>query len=85
MKQPGNCLKESVKIMSDLNDKNSALGYSGETIVKTMNDYWVVCKTSNSREFYIALQQKNASLIDISEEVKKLCDTELKGIFFHPT
>ncbi|KAJ8929432.1 hypothetical protein NQ314_017881 [Rhamnusium bicolor] len=53
--------------MADMNSKNSLLGPYGETIVKTMNDYWVVGKISNSREFYIALQQKNASLIDISE------------------
>ncbi|XP_044269860.1 vacuolar fusion protein CCZ1 homolog [Tribolium madens] len=85
-KQTGNiaCTKESLKIMADLNNKKSLLGHSSETIVKTMNDYWVVAKNSNSREFYVALQQKNASLIDISEEIKKLCDTELKGIFFHP-
>lgn len=85
-KQTGNlaCNKESVRIMADMNSKNSLLGQCGETIVKTMNDYWVVSKTSNAREFYIALQQKNASLIDVSAEVKKLCDSELKGIFFHP-
>ncbi|XP_063915286.1 vacuolar fusion protein CCZ1 homolog isoform X2 [Zophobas morio] len=85
-KQSGNiaCTKESLKIMADMNNKRGLLGHSSEMIVKTMNDYWVVAKNSNSREFYVALQQKNASLIDISEEIKKLCDTELKGIFFHP-
>lgn len=69
-KQTGNlaCNKESVRIIGDMNSKNSLLGQCGETIVKTMNDYWVVGKTSNAREFYIALQQKNASLIDVSGE-----------------
>ncbi|RZC40479.1 vacuolar fusion protein CCZ1 -like protein, partial [Asbolus verrucosus] len=67
-KQSGNiaCTKESLKIMADLNNKKSLLGHSSEVIVKTMNDYWVVAKNSNLREFYVALQQKNASLIDIS-------------------
>lgn len=104
-KQSGNvvCTKESLRLMADMNSKNSLLGHSGETIVKTMNDNWVICKTSNAREFFIVIQQKNVNLIDISgkfkqnislinnidniliivEEVKKLCDTELKGIFFH--
>lgn len=83
-KQSGNlaCPKESVKIATEMKGNIPYLGQSGETIVKTMNDYWVVMKLSNNREFYIALQQKNASLIDISEEVRRICDTELKGIFF---
>ncbi|CAH0547952.1 unnamed protein product [Brassicogethes aeneus] len=85
-KQSGNivCARDSLKIIADINKKKGIFGHSGEVIVKTMNDYWVVGKTSNSREFYIAINQKNASLIDISDEVKKICDTELKGIFFHP-
>ncbi|XP_072399139.1 vacuolar fusion protein CCZ1 homolog [Diabrotica undecimpunctata] len=83
-KQSGNlsCPKESMRIAAEMKANIPFLGSSGETIVKTMNDYWVVMKLSNNREFYIALQQKNASLIDISEEVRRLCDTELKGIFF---
>ncbi|KAF2883661.1 hypothetical protein ILUMI_22533 [Ignelater luminosus] len=85
-RQTGNvaCNKESIKVMADMNAKRALMGHAGETIVKTMNDYWIVGKISNLREFYIAIQQKNASLIDISDEVKKICDTELKGIFFHP-
>lgn len=71
-----------------------------------MNDYWVVGKLSNLREFYVVLHQKNANLIEIngkipslvllynlsfepysksgsiSEEVKKLCDSQFKSIFF---
>nr|XP_023019873.1 vacuolar fusion protein CCZ1 homolog [Leptinotarsa decemlineata] len=81
--KPSAAIKDSVKIIADINSLIPFLGSTGESIVKTMNDYWVIGKTSNSREFYIALQQKNASLIDISEEVSKLCETELKGIFFH--
>lgn len=67
-KQTGNiaCTKESLRIMADMNSKKQLLGHSGEVIVKTMNDYWVVGKTSNAREFYIAINQKNVSLIDIS-------------------
>jgi hypothetical protein len=73
-KQSGNiaCTKEALKIMADMNSRRSLLGHSSETIVKTMHDYWVVAKNSNSREFYVALQQKNASLIDISGELAPL-------------
>ncbi|XP_060526043.1 vacuolar fusion protein CCZ1 homolog isoform X2 [Cylas formicarius] len=84
-KRSGNicCNIESLRIIADMNENKHLLGPVGESIVKTMNEFWVVSKTSNSREFYVVLQQKNASLIEISEEVKKLCDSELKGIFFH--
>lgn len=67
-KQTGNlsCSKDCVRIMAEMREMNPLLGYASETIVKTMNEFWVVSKVSNSREFYIALQQKNASLIDVS-------------------
>ncbi|GJQ77233.1 hypothetical protein Trydic_g14902 [Trypoxylus dichotomus] len=84
-KQTGNlaCPRDSMKIIADMNSRKASLDYAGDVIVKTMNDYWVVGRLSNLREFYITIQQKNANLIDISEEMKKLCDAELKGIFFH--
>lgn len=70
-KQTGNlaCSKDSLRIMADMKEKNTRLGYSSETIVKTLNDFWIVSKVSNSREFFIALQQKNASLIDVSGKI----------------
>lgn len=71
-----------------------------------MSDYWIVGKLSNLREFFVVIQQKNASIIEIDgkatiiykltfgisynykydhfvEEVKRLCDQELKSIFFY--
>lgn len=54
----------------------------GEVVMKTLNDCWLIGKYSNSREFYVIVTQKKASLIEINDEVKKLCDNQLKGIFF---
>lgn len=67
-RQSGNVAvsQEVLKIMADMNSNRQGVTYTGETIVKTMNDYWVIRKLSNLREFYIAIQQKNASLGDIS-------------------
>lgn len=36
-----------------------------EIVVKTVSDYWIVGKLSNLREFYVVIQQKNASIIEI--------------------
>lgn len=67
-KQTGNlsCPRDSIKIIADMNSRKEHLEYAGDVIVKTMNDYWVVGRVSNMREFYITIQQKNANLIDIS-------------------
>uniref|UniRef100_A0A2K5K992 CCZ1/INTU/HSP4 first Longin domain-containing protein n=1 Tax=Colobus angolensis palliatus TaxID=336983 RepID=A0A2K5K992_COLAP len=53
-----------------------------EIIVKAMSDYWVVGKKSDRRELYVILNQKNANLIEVNEEVKKLCATQFNNIFF---
>lgn len=38
---------------------------AGEIIIKTMSDYWVIGKLSNLREFFVVIQQKSASIIEI--------------------
>ncbi|KAL3275991.1 hypothetical protein HHI36_020722 [Cryptolaemus montrouzieri] len=85
-KQSGNVAisSEQLKIIADLNSHTPTISESTETMVKTLNDYWVVAKTSNYREFYVVEQLKNAHLIDISKDIKSLCESELKGIFFQP-
>ncbi|XP_025082631.1 vacuolar fusion protein CCZ1 homolog [Pomacea canaliculata] len=73
------------EIMRLLNDINADLAQSntdGETIVKTTSDFWVVGKKSDTREFYVVINQKNANLIEINEEVKRLCTSHLNSIFF---
>jgi len=44
----------------------SRMSTTGEIILKTMSDYWVVGKLSNLREFYVVIHQKNANLIEIN-------------------
>lgn len=67
-KQNGNiaCNKDLLKIMINMNSNKKKMLPVGETVVKTINDYWVIGKFSNFREFYVVLQQKNASLIEVS-------------------
>ncbi|KAK2152106.1 hypothetical protein LSH36_339g00079 [Paralvinella palmiformis] len=72
-----------IKLISDLNeDLTSCHIQDGEMIIKTWNDCWVVCKKADQREVYIILNQKNANLIEINEEVKKLCASQFTNIFF---
>jgi hypothetical protein len=44
----------------------SRMSTTGEIILKTMSDYWVVGKLSNLREFYFVIHQQNANLIEIN-------------------
>lgn len=50
---------------------NYRLKETGEIVIKTMSEYWVVGKLSNLREFFVVIQQKNASLIEIDGRYKK--------------
>lgn len=71
-----------MKILGDINSDFSRADEDEEIIVKAMSDYWVVGKKSDQRELYVILNQKNANLIEVNEEVKKLCATQFSNIFF---
>ncbi|XP_059170068.1 vacuolar fusion protein CCZ1 homolog isoform X2 [Physella acuta] len=71
-----------LRLLGDINADLTKDCDDGETIVKTSSDYWVVGKKSDQREFYVVINQRNANLLDINEEVKRLCSTYLNSIFF---
>ncbi|XP_062359391.1 vacuolar fusion protein CCZ1 homolog isoform X4 [Cinclus cinclus] len=71
-----------MKILGDINSDFSRADEDEEIIVKAMSDYWVVGKKSDQRELYVILNQKNVNLIEVNEEVKKLCATQFNNIFF---
>ncbi|CAG5132726.1 unnamed protein product [Candidula unifasciata] len=71
-----------LRLLGDINADLSRGNEDGETVVKTNSDYWVVGKKSDQREFYVVINQRNANLIEINEEVKRLCTTYLNSIFF---
>lgn len=69
-----------VDIHSDLSACDKRKG--GEIIVKTLADCWVVGKRSGFREFFVILNQKNASLVEINEELKRVIATSFNNILF---
>uniref|UniRef100_U3BAR2 Vacuolar fusion protein CCZ1 homolog n=1 Tax=Callithrix jacchus TaxID=9483 RepID=U3BAR2_CALJA len=71
-----------MKILGDINSDFTRVDEDEEIIVKAMSDYWVVGKKSDRRELYVIFNQKNANLIEVNEEVKKLCATQFNNIFF---
>lgn len=74
---------EVLRVITDIYSDTNKLKEAGEIVIKTMSDYWVIGKLANLREFFVVIQQKSASIIEIEEEVKRLCEKQLKSIFFH--
>ncbi|XP_028039377.1 vacuolar fusion protein CCZ1 homolog [Bombyx mandarina] len=75
---------EVLSIMSGIHADRQSLGNYGEIIIKTPDEYWITGKCSNDREFYVIIQEKNANLKEIADEVKRVCEAQMKGIFFYP-
>ncbi|XP_077980451.1 vacuolar fusion protein CCZ1 homolog [Glandiceps talaboti] len=73
---------EIVRLLADINASFAKTEDDAETVMKTVTDCWVVGKKSDQREFYVVINQKNANLIEINEEVKRLCSTHFNNIFF---
>lgn len=73
---------EILRLIADINADFSKWDEDGEALMRTWTDWWVVGKKSDQREFYVAINQKNANLIEINEEVKKMCASHFTNIFF---
>ncbi|CAH4026801.1 vacuolar fusion protein CCZ1 homolog [Pieris brassicae] len=74
---------EVLNIIAEVHNDHKSLGKYGEIIIKTPDEYWITGKSSNDREFYVVMQ-KNANLKEIADEVKRICEMQMKGIFFYP-
>lgn len=72
---------ENMKLLSDFNLDLSKLEESGEIMGKTVNDCWLVARFSDKREFYAVLPQKNASIMEVAEELRKLNASQFQNLF----
>ncbi|XP_041979571.1 vacuolar fusion protein CCZ1 homolog isoform X2 [Aricia agestis] len=82
---PSTAIKpEVLSIIAGIHADKKSLGDFGEVIIKTPDEYWITGKSSNDREFYVVIYKKNANLKEIADEVKRICEAQMKGIFFYP-
>lgn len=70
-----------MNLLTDLHVDDIGLENSKETVLKTHNDYWIVRKTNNSRHFYVIIN-KSSTLLEITEDAKRLFEEQTKNIFF---
>ncbi|XP_058066803.1 vacuolar fusion protein CCZ1 homolog [Anopheles bellator] len=77
---PNDVMNLIVDLLDDV--RGNATNVADETIVKTHDDYWIVKRSvSNERHVFIILN-KSSTLIDVTEETKKILDQNVKGVFF---
>lgn len=73
---------EYVRYLTDVHTDFAETHEDSEVILKTRGDWWVVGRKSDQREFFVILNQKNANLIDINDEIRRLSATHFGNIFF---
>lgn len=73
---------EIMRLLVDIHADLDMSEKGGEIIVKTLADCWVVGKRSGFREFFVILNQKNASLVEINDELKRVITTSFSNILF---
>jgi len=84
LKQRGADLpKESMKMLNEMHSDFEKIPPSlpSEVLLRTSADRWLVGRKSDQREFYVFFDSKNANLLEINEEVKKLTSTYFNTIF----
>lgn len=72
---------EVINILTDVY-QDRALASSEEVTLKTHRDFWLIRKTSNYRHFFIVINKSSSTLIDVTEEAKRITDTHIRSIFF---
>nr|XP_039273390.1 vacuolar fusion protein CCZ1 homolog [Styela clava] len=51
-----------------------------EVITKASMDYWIVGKKTEQHECYIVVNRKDANLIDVNDDVRKICANNITNI-----
>eukprot|EP00041_Stephanoeca_diplocostata_P037057 m.1382265 g.1382265 ORF g.1382265 m.1382265 type:complete len:501 (-) comp24972_c1_seq12:3290-4792(-) len=73
---------EYIQYLTDMHTDFSSSHEESEIILKTNGDCWVVGRQSDQRQFFVILNQKNANMIEINEEIRRLSQTHFGNIFF---
>ncbi|XP_047479694.1 vacuolar fusion protein CCZ1 homolog isoform X2 [Penaeus chinensis] len=79
----GASLSVPVEVMRTIADMHTDIKKcnSGELVVKTSQDHWVVGRCGDGREFYVVVSHKNANLVEVTDEVNRMCSSHFSNIF----
>jgi len=74
--------RETTKMLNEIHsDFEKQPSVPSEVLIRTSSDRWLVGRKSDQREFYVFFDSKNANLLEINEEVKKLSGSYFNNIF----
>lgn len=73
--------QDVMNILTDIYE-DRAHASSEEVTVKTHNDFWLVRKSSNYRHYFLVINKSSSTLIDVTDEAKRITDTHIRSIFF---
>ncbi|TDG53276.1 hypothetical protein AWZ03_000091 [Drosophila navojoa] len=73
-----------MSIIADLANPIQEIAAAEELQVKTTNDYWIVKRRCNWRQYYVILSKSKATtLLDVTQEAKRIFEQELTDdVFF---
>ncbi|EDW17616.2 uncharacterized protein Dmoj_GI12771 [Drosophila mojavensis] len=73
-----------MSIIADLANPIQEISAAEELQVKTTNDYWIVKRRCNWRQYYVILSKSKATtLLDVTQEAKRIFEQELTDdVFF---
>lgn len=73
---------EVMNLLADLYDDDAnGCGATEETILKTLNDYWIVRRSSGWRHGYVVVN-KSSTLMSVTEEARAIFDEHASNVFF---
>lgn len=81
---PRNVMSIIADLANPIDDSNAAVAAATEELqVKTTNDFWVVKRRCNWRQYYVILCKSKATLLDVTQEAKRIFEQELTDdVFF---
>ncbi|XP_003387660.1 PREDICTED: vacuolar fusion protein CCZ1 homolog [Amphimedon queenslandica] len=68
-------------LLTQLNAEYDKLN-EGETVIRTIADYWIVARKNGHRRFFVLFTQKDVNFAEVNEEVRKICQKEFSNIYF---
>ena len=72
---------ELMRLLADMHD-DFERSKDGEIFIRTRDDTWVVGRRSDQREFFVVLYYKNATLMNVHEEIRKITNDQFTNVFF---
>lgn len=80
LKKKNNVPQDIMNLLTDLYVQDTNQSNSCEVIVKTLNDYWIVKRSTNWRHSFIVFN-KSTTLLEVADEASKIYDQHLNDVF----